>query len=138
MKKSKPLEPAQIACLARLAADNGILELEWGEGKHRVMLKLTPTLRRAGRHASIIREKARLDVTAAKATNAGEFYPVADRPISVGDAVCRGQMLAFVRTGPLLRPLRAPCNGMIISGECVEGDNVIPGDILFKIISSGN
>lgn len=60
--------------------------------------------------------------------------PLADRPMVVrGDVVAAGQILAFVKTGTLLRPIRACVAGLLCAVHRQEDEMLARGDVVFEI-----
>lgn len=119
------------------SAGASAIEIETEDGRHlRIVMDEEPALpTEKGTHDTVPAVPA--SVTAAKAPFAGHFldtHPARETPAAAQDtAVAAGDIVGFVRVGPLLMPVRAFSAGRPNECSVKAGDLVGYGDTIFSI-----
>lgn len=118
-----------IATLAVLAQRAGLSLLELDAGGAQVRLRFD---------ADDARPAAAPPAETAEAVSpcVGRFvrsHPLGGEPVEEGDAVEKGAVLAYVRSGRLLTPVRSPREGRVVETLAAEGEGVGFGVALFRV-----
>ena len=118
------------------SAGASAIEIETEDGRHlRIVMDDEAALpTENGTHDTVPAVPA--SATAAKAPFAGHFldtHPARDMPAAQDTAVCVGDIVGFVRVGPLLMPVRAFAAGRLNECSVKAGDLVGYGDTIFSI-----
>ncbi|MGV1835740.1 hypothetical protein ACQZ6C_13345 [Rhizobium rhizogenes] len=119
------------------SAGASAIEIETGEGRHvRIVMDQAASLRADdGPRDTVATSPA--SVKAAKAPFAGHFldaHPARGTPAAAQDtAVAVGDIVCFVKVGPLLLPVRTPGAGTLNECPVKAGDLVGYGDTIFSI-----
>jgi len=129
----KLLDNAEVVSLARYASEHGVSELEWCDGEARILLKLKLGRSKLRAASPIEARPARALLEAVRAPSFGEFHQPESLSIGDGAVVNEGQILAFVRLGPVMKAIRAPRRGILKSCGYHEKALVGYGDVVFQI-----
>ncbi|HEY0123976.1 MAG TPA: hypothetical protein VGC14_19885 [Rhizobium sp.] len=126
----------QIAAWLENAGASAI-EIETEDGRHVRIVMNEEVSRRADDGPRDMAPTAPASVTAAKAPFAGHFldaHPARGTPAAAEDtAVTAGDIVGFIKVGPLLMPVRAPDAGRLNECSVKAGDLVGYGDTIFSI-----
>jgi biotin carboxyl carrier protein len=131
-----PAVMQQIAAWLENAGASAI-EIETEDGRHiRIVMDGEVTLR-ADNGPRDVASMAPVSVTAAKAPFVGHFldaHPARGTPAAAEDTiVAAGDVVGFVKVGPLLLPIRAAGAGTLNECPIKAGDLVGYGDTIFSI-----
>ncbi|MDQ0137641.1 biotin carboxyl carrier protein [Neorhizobium galegae] len=132
-KELKLLDNAELVSLARYASENGVSELEWCDGEARILLKLKPGRSKFRAASAIEAQPEQPRPEAVRAPSFGEFHQPENLLIDDEMVVNEGQILAFVRLGPVMKAIRAPRRGTLKSCGYHEKALVGYGDVVFQI-----
>ena len=132
-KELKLLDNAELVSLARYASEHGVSELEWCDGEARISLKLKPASRKFRGASTKWAQTEQPRPEAVRAPSFGEFHQPENLLISDGMVVNEGQILGFVRLGPVMKAIRAPQRGTLKSCGYREKALVSYGDVVFQI-----
>ncbi|HEX8046654.1 hypothetical protein [Rhizobium sp.] len=119
------------------SAGASAIEIDTEDGRHvRIVMDGGVSPRADGELRDMV-PAAPASVVAAKAPFAGHFldvHPARGTPAAVQDtAVTAGDIVGFVKVGPLLLPVRAPDAGTLSECSVKAGDLVGYGDAIFSI-----
>lgn len=132
-------DPAIMQQIAAWLENSGAsaIEIETEDGRHvRIVMDGEVTLRADNGPRDVV-SMVPVSITAAKAPFAGHFldaHPARGTPAAAEDtAVAAGDIVGFVKVGPLLLPVRAPDAGTLNACSVKAGDLVGYGDPIFSI-----
>ena len=113
------------------------IEIDMEDGRHvRIVMDGEACLRADDGPRDMI-STTPASVSAAKAPFAGHFldtHPARDVPAAAeGAAVAAGDIVGFIKVGPLLLPVRAPAAGTLNESSVKAGNLVGYGDTIFPI-----
>lgn len=131
-----PVVMQQIATWLESAGVSAI-EIETEDGRHLRIAMDEEVLLRADNGPRDMAPIAPVSITAAKAPFAGHFleaHPARGTSAAAEDtAVATGDVVGFIKVGPLLMPVRAPDAGTLNECSVKAGDLVGYGDTIFSI-----